>query len=237
MQRFYVTDIRKGQLFLNEEESRHCIQVLRLGNGDTIEAIDGKGGWYQAQITMANKKQCVANILEEKQELGRRAYQVHMAIAPTKNIDRFEFFLEKATEMGVDRITPILCKRSERKNIRLDRLEKKLVSAMKQSLQAYLPQLDPLTPFAKCFEEPAIFGDDDLFIAYCGDGEKKHLKHNYSPGSNVILLIGPEGDFTEEEVALTLKNGGRMIHLGTNRLRTETAGLVACQTIHFINEP
>lgn len=237
MQLFYVTDIRDGRLFLNEEESRHCIQVLRLGNGDLIHAVDGRGGRYTAQIIEPHKRQCVAAIQAETQQSGKRLYSLHLAIAPTKNIDRFEFFLEKATELGVDRITPLLCRYSERKQIREDRLQKKLVSAMKQSLQAYCPQLDPLTSFPAFLADRHRDADAKMLMAYCGEGEKSHLKHNYQPGENVIVMIGPEGDFSEEEAAQCLENGGRLIHLGQNRLRTETAGLVACQCIHLINEP
>ncbi|MCB0642149.1 MAG: RsmE family RNA methyltransferase, partial [Phaeodactylibacter sp.] len=200
MQLFYVTDIRDGQLYLNEEESRHCIQVLRLGKGDLIHALDGRGGRYAAQIVEPNKKQCIAAIQTEEQEVGRRPYNLHLAIAPTKNIDRFEFFLEKATEIGVERITPLLCRYSERKQIREDRLHKKLVSAMKQSLQAYCPQLDPLTSIQDFLSPGHYDPEAELLMAYCGEGEKSHLKHNYHPGRDVIVLIGPEGDFSEEEI-------------------------------------
>jgi len=233
MQLFYVPDISGDEVILDDTESKHAVRVLRLAEGTTVELIDGKGGFYSAKITDANSKKCRMTITDKKKEFGKKDFRLHIAVAPTKNIDRFEWFLEKATEIGIDEITPLLCEHSERKVVKPERLDKILVSAMKQSLKAYLPKLNEFALF-KNFIEAAK--EEHKFIAHCYEGEKKHLKNIISAHSNVLILIGPEGDFSPEEVKLAITNDFKEISLGSARLRTETAGVVACHIVNLANE-
>ncbi len=235
MQLFYTYEVKDGLAFLKEEEARHCVQVLRKNVGDRLYLIDGNGGLYEAELIEAHKKNCVLSILKEQLAYNKRSFYLHLAIAPTKNISRFEWFLEKATEIGIDEITPILCKHSERKVIKMGRLEKILLSATKQSLKAYLPKLNELTKFATFLKKMEEENFDSRYIAYCRD-ENIHLKENYKSGNNVLLLIGPEGDFSEQEVELAKTAGYQGTSLGKSRLRTETAGIVACHALNFLNE-
>jgi 16S rRNA (uracil1498-N3)-methyltransferase len=229
---FYTNNISDKIATLEGDEAMHCMKTLRKKVGDAISFVDGNGGWYEGKLVSTSKKSCTIAI-EKQTILPQRAdYYLHIAIAPTKNINRLEWFLEKCTEIGIDEITPILCQRSERKNIRLDRLEKILVAAMKQSLKAYLPKLNELTKLSDCLKNA---NPDEKFIAHCNDGEKVHLKNAYSPRENVLILIGPEGDFSNEEVDLALENDFKAITLGKERLRTETAGIVACHSVRFLN--
>lgn len=236
---FYEPNI-KQTLCLGEEESQHCIQVLRANMGDVIEITDGCGTLYQAQITNPHRKHCQVQILSQSRPAPLHQGWVHIAIAPTKNIDRFEWFIEKATEMGVDEITPLLCTHSERKTINLDRLQKILIAAAKQSLCTTFPKLNPLTNYQD-FITPLEEGPEDVYIAHCEDGyaasNLKHaLLHCLTPGHSVVIMIGPEGDFSPDEIAWALQKGYKPVSLGNARLRTETAGLVACHTAILINE-
>lgn len=233
MQLFYVPDISGAEITFDEPESKHAVRVLRLSNGTQVQIIDGKGGFYVAEITDANPKKCRLIVLETIRDFGKRNFHLHIAIAPTKSIDRFEWFLEKATEIGIDEITPLLTEHSERKNIKPERLEKILVSAMKQSLKAYLPKLNELTRFS---EFVANAKTEIRCIAHCYDGEKPHLKNSLEKGKNVLVLIGPEGDFSMGEVEAAKGNGFQEISLGAARLRTETAGVVACHICNLANE-
>lgn len=234
MQLFYTTDIQGDWLTLGEEESRHCLQVLRKRRGDVITVVDGHGVFYKAVIEHTEKKSCSCRI-QRQWRGGEEEPFLHIAIAPTKNINRLEWFLEKATEIGVQQITPILCRYSERKAIRADRLEKILLSAMKQSQRAVLPTLGPLTTFEALVERKS--GEaEQKFIAYIDENVKSHLRENYVPGRNVCILIGPEGGFSAEEVALAVQHNFKPVHLGKYRLRTETAGIVACHTVNLMNE-
>lgn len=233
MHLFYTPDIA-DTLTLPEVESGHCVRVLRLSEGDEIGLIDGRGTFYRAEITLAHNKRCGVRIIEELKQPSHWAGKIEIAIAPTKNLDRIEWFAEKTTEMGIDSIVPLLCRFSERKEMKGERIEKILISAMKQSLKAVLPQLREMTPFDQYVKEEF---DGQKFIAHChADIPRQLLSQSYTPGSQVRILIGPEGDFSPEEVALALANGYRPISLGASRLRTETAGIVACHTIHTINE-
>jgi len=232
---FYTKDIQGDFAFLHEEEALHCAQVLRRKRGDSITWVDGLGGRYHGIIEEVQKKRCVLKIEETSHEPPLRQWTLHIAIAPTKNIDRTEWFLEKAVEIGVDKFTPLFCEHSERKILRIDRLEKIAIAAMKQSLQSRLPEIAPLCSF-KDFVLKQDVKTEAVFIAHCHeDDSKKSLLHNCHPGKNVCVMIGPEGDFSEAEVALAALNGIKPVSLGTNRLRTETAALFALQTIHFIN--
>lgn len=234
MQLFYTPDITEKTYTLPEEESKHCVRVLRLAEGDTIHLADGKGNLHTARITSASPKRCEVEITETIPEYGKRPYMLMMGVAPTKNNDRFEWFQEKATEIGIDRIIPLECDHSERRVYKIDRGNKVIESAMKQSLKAYHPQLDELTRFADVMRIPFA---GDKFIAHCEEGdEKKLLRDLVTKGNDTLILIGPEGDFSPEEIRLAKENGFREISLGTSRLRTETAALAACHTVSLINE-
>lgn len=233
MQLFYIPEISGAEVVLNETESKHAVRVLRLKEGDQLQLVDGKGGFYKAEIAEAHAKKCKLLITYKQLNYGKKDFHLHLAIAPTKNIDRFEWFLEKCTEIGIDEITPILSEHSERKVIKPERLEKILVSAMKQSVKAYLPKLNKLTPLKELLETAT---ENNKFIAHCNEGEKPHLKDVIDAGDNVLLLIGPEGDFSPEEVELAKQSEFCEISLGTSRLRTETAGVVACHIVNLANE-
>ena len=233
MQLFYASNILENEIILDETESKHAIRVLRLNAGDKVQVVDGAGGFYTAEITESHPKKCRLSILESHKEFGKRQFKLHIAIAPTKNNDRFEWFLEKATEIGIDEITPLLCEHSERKTIKPDRLEKILVSAMKQSVKAYLPKLNQLVTFNQFIN---LNEASQKFIAHCNDGEKPHLKNEIVKEINVIILIGPEGDFSTEEIKQAKIASFGEISLGPSRLRTETAGMVACHIVNLVNE-
>ncbi|MBE6312595.1 MAG: 16S rRNA (uracil(1498)-N(3))-methyltransferase [Bacteroidales bacterium] len=229
---FFVPDIATCHL-LPEEEAQHAIKVLRLKAGDEIRLTDGNGSFYDAEISGIHGKSCEFRITR-KTEVPRRNFRLHIAIAPTKNIDRLEWFVEKTVEIGIDEITPILCQCSERKVLKEERLEKIVISAMKQSLKAYRTQLNPL-----CSVKEVITNNNytQKFIAHCdSDTDKILLKNICQKAADTLILIGPEGDFSQEEIALAKANGFRAISLGESRLRTETAGIVACHTVDLINE-
>lgn len=230
---FYTPDLSGNTYTLDESESKHCVRVLRLDQGEEITLVDGRGGFFTAEIADPNPKRCAVKVIESVLDFGIRNFQVHIAIAPTKNIERIEWFLEKATEIGINRITPLLCRYSERKEIKADRLEKVMVSAMKQSLKAYLPQLDPLTKFNDFISQPF---DGQKFIAHCDEKHRDLLKNLVVTNQNYLILIGPEGDFSSEEIELAVKAGFHPVSLGDSRLRTETAGVVACHTFNLMND-
>ncbi|MGD1946214.1 MAG: 16S rRNA (uracil(1498)-N(3))-methyltransferase [Croceivirga sp.] len=233
MQLFYNPSLDNSfkQFFFTPEESKHIIKVLRKAEGDLLHITNGRGSLFEAQLLEANPKKCKAQIIAEERTINR-LHSLHIAIAPTKMNDRFEWFLEKATEIGINEITPILCKHSERKTIKPERLERVLQSAMKQSLQTYLPKLNPLTSFEQFISSAK---GELQFIAHCHEGEKLDLKRRTQADKDVLVLIGPEGDFSKSEVTLAIDNGYRPISLGRNRLRTETAGIVACSTVAMMN--
>ena len=216
---FYTPDIETS-CFLSEEESAHCVRVLRYDRGDEILLTDGRGTTYHARITNPHPRHCEFEILsQEKQEKTHNIY-LHVAIAPTKNIERLEWMVEKCTEIGVDEITPLLCRFSERKNLRVDRLEKIILSAAKQSLTPYLPKLNELTDFATLMQQYGGNEDIDKYIAHCYKDEKRELKDAIRKGRDVLILIGPEGDFSEQEVEMAIKEGFVPVGLGRSRLRT-----------------
>lgn len=229
---FYAPDLDTANCFLNEEESRHCVKVLRLQKEDLIEVIDGKGNFYHAKISAPHPKKTQFVILQTQQEFGKRNHYLHIAVAPTKNIERLEWFIEKATEIGIDEITPILCQRSERKIINHERLDKLITSAVKQSLKAYHPKLNQLTALPTLL---AVETDAQKWIAHCAEGEKVPVKEALIRQKKYLVLIGPEGDFSPSEIDLALKNQFNAITLGNSRLRTETAALEACFEVNFLN--
>jgi len=234
MNLFYTNNINDDVATLLEEEARHCTQVLRKKVGDVIHFVNGSGGFYTGEITEVHRKRCTIQITKNIQEYKKSPIHLHIAIAPTKNINRLEWFLEKATEIGISEITPLRCHHSERKNIRIDRLQKIMLIAMKQSLKAYLPKLNELTTFND-FIHTYNSTKSRTFIAHCQTGEKPHLKDIASAGQNTTILIGPEGDFSSEEVALALQQKYEPISLGNSRLRTETAGIAACHILNLAN--
>ena len=232
MQIFYTPDIAiKPEL--PEEEAGHCIRVLRLGEGDEIVLTDGQGSFYKAAISRAHPKHCEVTLLESWKQPDLWNFNLHIAIAPTKNMDRMEWFVEKATEIGFDELTFLNCRFSERKVIKTERISKILVSAIKQSLKARLPQLNEMTDFNKFITQPF---PGQKFIAHCYEGEKPLLKDMVHPGEDALVLIGPEGDFSEEEVRKATENDFIPISLGKSRLRTETAALVACHILNLQNQ-
>ena len=234
MHLFYTPDIDKPDIYsLSEEESLHCMRVLRLRKGDEIFLTNGRGMLYKALIAEEKMKQCPVKIVETIPDFGKRNYYLHIAVAPTKNIDRIEWFIEKATEIGVDEITPIVCEHSERKSVNMERLNRIITSAMKQSLKAYRPVLNPIKKF-----EEFVFssGRGTKFIAYCNNETTAKLKEFYKQESDALILIGPEGDFSESEILKAKENGYISITLGKNRYRTETAALVACHTVYLLND-
>jgi len=232
MQLFFTKNINDNIAVFSQEDARH-IQVLRKKIGDQLSFVDGVGGMYTGEIIDIGKKQCTLSIIQHTPSYNLRNVHLHIGIAPTKNIARLEWFLEKATEIGVEEITPLLCEHSERKKIRIDRLNKILISAMKQSVKAYLPKLNELTKFDQFFQNE---NQGSKFIAYCNDDNLNHLKTEYSSPENVTILIGPEGDFSQKEIELALQNNYTGVSLGKSRLRTETAGVVACHTVAILNE-
>ena len=230
---FYTPDISGKTYTLDETESKHCVRVLRLEKGDEITLVDGNGGWFSAEISDPNPKRCLVNVIKSELNFGKREYRIHVAIAPTKNMDRIEWFLEKATEIGINRVTPLLCRFSERKEVKLDRLEKVMISAMKQSLKAYLPQLEEQTKFSDFIHQPF---EGQKFIAHCEEQHRELLKNAVKTGENYLIMIGPEGDFSPEEIEMAITEGFLPVSLGDSRLRTETAGVVACHTFNLLNE-
>ena len=234
MQLFYTPDIDAAftTYQLNEEESKHCIRVLRLQTGDKIQLIDGKGNFYTAAITDPHPKRTSLQIISVQQDFHKRNHYLHIAIAPTKNIERLEWFLEKATEVGIDEISLIICRRSERKEAKTDRLNKIVTSAIKQSIKAWHPVLNEPVILNKLIT--ATF-DGQKFIAHCEEGDKFTLKNELRPFGRYLILIGPEGDFAPKEIDDALNNGFKAITLGESRLRTETAALEACFEVNFLN--
>jgi 16S rRNA (uracil1498-N3)-methyltransferase len=229
MRLFYADHINTDVYTFDAQESKHIAKVLRFNIGDKLLITDGKGFFYTSEITEISQKQCVVKVIQ-KEEQKKHNYYLHVAIAPTKNIDRFEWFLEKATELGIDEITPILTQNSERKNIKLDRLKKVVEAAMKQSYKAYHPKLNDLTKFEDFISSEHNY--DFKMIAHCYDSEKSSIKAIEAAKSSLIL-IGPEGDFSLEEIEKA--KGFEALSLGDYRLRTETAGLAAVNALAFIN--
>lgn len=225
---FYTPDIQTHPE-LPEEEAQHCIRVLRLNAGDEITLTDGRGNFYRAEITAATNKRCLVKVIETMPQDPLWQGHLHIAMAPTKNMDRNEWFAEKATEVGIDELTFLNCRFSERRVIKTERIEKILISAIKQSLKARLPKLNEMTDFDKFIAQDF---SGQKFIAHCYEGEKPLLKEVAKPGEDTLILIGPEGDFSEEEVAKAISKGFKPISLGKSRLRTETAALVATVIIN-----
>ncbi|WP_298419894.1 16S rRNA (uracil(1498)-N(3))-methyltransferase [uncultured Kordia sp.] len=233
MQLFYTPELTpdtKNYTF-SKEESKHIVRVLRKKEDDILHITNGKGYIFSAQITIADQKNCIVAI-QSFEFQKQKSYRLHLAVAPTKMNDRYEWFLEKATEIGIDTITPIICDRSERKVIKADRYEKIIQSATKQSLNAYFPKLKPAISFSNFI---STHKDEQLFIAHCEENQKLSLKQVLQIQKDVTILIGPEGDFSLKEIELALSNNYIPVTLGDTRLRTETAAVVACHSVAFMN--
>jgi 16S rRNA (uracil1498-N3)-methyltransferase len=234
MQLFFNPDLtgQTKQIIFSREESKHIAKVLRKSVGDVLSITNGKGLSFKAKLEISDLKKCVANVISVEVQ-DKRPYHLHLAVAPTKMNDRYEWFLEKATEIGVDTITPIICDHSERKIIKPDRFLKIIQSAMKQSLSSYMPRLNDAISF-KSFMSQDFNGQ--LFIAHCEELDRKSLKNEVQPKKNITILIGPEGDFSVKEIEIALQNNFIPVTLGMSRLRTETAAIVACHTVALLNQ-
>lgn len=231
MQLFFQPDIQKGVQFLDPDESRHCIKVLRKSVGDIIQIIDGKGALIAAKVTEANVKKCRFEVQETK-IFPPDDFHIHIAIAPTKNIDRLEWFVEKSVEIGVHEISFIFCQNSERTVLKIERLEKKAISAMKQSGRFFLPTINQPCPFDEWLEHTI---KDEHYIAHLREDALPLFK-TASAKEKYAILVGPEGDFTSQEIEKAIKYRYKLVSLGNSRLRTETAGIVACHILNLINQ-
>ena len=234
MQLFYNSELNETTKTFNfsKDESRHIVKVLRKSTGDTLMITNGVGWTFEAEVVIPNHNKCVMNVQSSKY-VQPKDYSVHLAVSPTKMNDRYEWFLEKATEIGVTVITPIISHNSERKVVKTERFEKIIQSAMKQSLHPYLPSLEAAVTFSQFIKKPQ---EGKTFIAHCDKGEKLKFKNQVEPGKSITILIGPEGDFSNQEIATAMENNYIPVSLGNSRLRTETAAIVACHTIQLCNE-
>nr|WP_294923792.1 16S rRNA (uracil(1498)-N(3))-methyltransferase [uncultured Flavobacterium sp.] len=234
MQLFYNPDIDETTetFSFDKEESRHIIKVLRKKDSDILHVTNGMGLLFETQITLASDNKCIVEVLSIRKSPEPK-FHLHLAVAPTKMNDRFEWFLEKATEIGIQEITPVFCDRSERKVVKKERFEKIILSAMKQSNETFLPKLNDAISFKEFIRQK---NEGLQLIAHCEETDKKSLKEVLKPNENVTLLIGPEGDFSEKEIVMALENSFQPVTLGNTRLRTETAAVVACHSVVFFNE-
>ena len=230
MQLFFIENPER-EIVLSKEESKHATKVLRKKEGDILNFTDGKGGFYKAEITVADTKKCRLQIISSEQKPKQHNCYLHIAIAPTKNMDRYEWFLEKATEIGIDEITPIICDHSERKVLKTERCNRILLSAIKQSLKFHLPKLNEAISLKEFLKQDF---EGNKYIAHCEDGNKTELRKE-EKANKTTVLIGPEGDFSTSEIEIALQNQFKAVNLGTSRLRTETAGIVAVYTINIFN--
>jgi 16S rRNA (uracil1498-N3)-methyltransferase len=234
MQVFYAPDITGGAYTLDERESKHTIRVLRMKKGSSVRLIDGKGNLYEGIITGPDPTGCIIDIQSVIHDFEKRNYRLHVAISPLKNPERFEWFVEKVVEIGVNEITPVICKNTEKPGIKTERIRSIIISAMKQSLKAYEPQLNPVESFGEFINENHA---GKLLIAHCyGDLKRSRISEVYARGEDALILVGPEGDFSKEEIEKAVSKNFTQIHLGNSRLRTETAGIAACHSIYFINQ-
>jgi 16S rRNA (uracil1498-N3)-methyltransferase len=234
MQIFYAPDIAGENYILDETESRHCIRVLRMTKGTPVRLTDGRGNLYEAVITDPDPRKCSLSVTGVTRDFEIRNYRLHIAISPLKNYERFEWFIEKSVEIGADDITPLICANTEKKGIKKERAGNLIISAMKQSLKSTLTR----------FNEPCTFNDfirtahrGTKMIAHCGGGTlRRKIGEVYTKGDDAVILIGPEGDFSPEEIGSAVSAGFIPVHLGQSRLRSETAGIAACYSIYYINQ-
>lgn len=233
MNLFYQPLIPQGALHLDPDESRHAIKVLRKRNGDLISVTDGKGVFYEGIITDADARQCTFDI-HSTTTGTKKNFRIHIGISPTKNADRIEWFVEKSVEFGVDEITLLQCDHTERQHLKVERLNKTAVSAMKQSLKATLPIIHPITDFKNVLIST---NDEQKYIAHVDGRNQQHLQQLVEGGLSYLVLIGPEGDFSTDELTLAGAHGFKKVSLGPSRLRTETAGIAACHILNLANTP
>jgi len=228
----FIASVQNDHGLLTSEESWHCAKVLRKKSGDPIHLIDGQGHFFEGVLELVSEKQCTVKITKGPTMQTARNYRLHLAIAPTKQIDRIEWMLEKAVEIGIDEISFIACKNSERTVVKTDRIHKIVESAVKQSLQAFIPKINELQTIKEFLKNTAA---DQKLIAHCFETEKKPVKSVEFKNRSTCILIGPEGDFTKEEVELAGQNDFKPLSLGDNRLRSETAGLYVCQAASLLS--
>lgn len=234
MQIFYAPDIAGDSYALDENESKHIIRVLRMKKGEGVRLIDGSGNLYEGVIDNPDQRECTISITDKFKDFEKRNYSLHIAISPLKNPDRFEWFIEKSVEIGIDEITPLICHNSEKQAIKSERINSIIISAMKQSLKATRTILNPPCKFGDFIK--SSFSTSGM-IAHCNEKfRRSKIADIYSINENAVILIGPEGDFSEDEIMKATENGFSNIHLGNSRLRTETAGVAACHSIYFINQ-
>ncbi|MFN8209509.1 MAG: 16S rRNA (uracil(1498)-N(3))-methyltransferase [Bacteroidales bacterium] len=234
MQVFYAPGITGDNWILDEKESKHLIRVMRLGKGSAVRLIDGKGNLYEGIIDDPDQSGCSIKVISVKNDFDKRNYRLHIAISPLKNPERFEWFTEKCVEIGIDEITPVICRNTEKEKLKTERIKSIIISAMKQSLKTWLPVLNEPVAFSE-FVSSAHQGKK--MIAHCnGTLNRKKINEVCSPGDDVLIMIGPEGDFSEKEISLAESKGFTAVHLGNSRLRTETAGIAACHSIYFLNQ-
>jgi 16S rRNA (uracil1498-N3)-methyltransferase len=234
MQIFYAPGIEGDTYILDEKESRHCIKVLRMTAGTIVKVIDGKGNLYEGVIDKPDPKKCGIILHSIIRDFEKRDYRLHIAVSPLKNPERFEWFVEKSVEIGIDEITPLICKNTEKQRIKPERINGIIISAMKQSLKAGITVLNEAAFFKdfikKDFKEKRLIGHCSSTV------ERNKIDHEYKKGEDAVIMIGPEGDFTNSEIASAIKYGFNPVHLGKSRLRTETAGVAACYSINFLNQ-
>ena len=234
MQIFYAPGISGKTYLLDERESRHCIRVLRMVKGTPVKLIDGIGNLYEGTIEKPDARGCLIIINKVIPDFEKRPYRLHIAISPLKNPERFEFFIEKSVEIGIDEITPLICRNTEKNSVRDARIKNIIISAMKQSLKA------KMTGFNKLCSLEEFIGNGfpgKKIIAHCNPLiKRKGIDQVYSKGEDIVILIGPEGDFSDEEIRAAGNSGFIPVHLGTSRLRTETAGIAACHSIYMLNQ-
>jgi 16S rRNA (uracil1498-N3)-methyltransferase len=234
MQIFYAPDIKSSTCIMDSNESKHSIRVLRMAKGDKLRIVDGKGSLYEGIISDPDPAGCKVEITSVTRDFEKRSYRLNIAISPIKNPERLEWFVEKSVEIGIDEITPLICRNTEKPGIKIDRLNNIIISAMKQSVKAFMPLLNESMNF-----NDFIMSDNQgiRMIAHCNPATKRYkMDQIYEKGRDAVILIGPEGDFSEEEINFALDNGFKPVDLGSSRLRTETAGIAACHSVYFINQ-
>ena len=235
MQVFYAPEIYDNNYILNETESKHCVKVLRMTVGDSVKLIDGKGNLYEGVISESNPKKCLVTITKTLENFEKRDYKLHIAISPLKNPERIEWFVEKSVEIGIDEITPLICRRTEKQSVKTDRIENIIISAMKQSLKTFNTVLNPPRSFNEFISDSSA---GIKMIAHCNESltNRVSISQVCKKGDDAVILIGPEGDFTESEIDAATQCNFTPIHLGKSRLRTETAGIIACHSVYFLNQ-
>lgn len=231
---FYALEISGDVCCLDKNESKHCIRVLRMKKGSKVNLIDGKGNLYESVITDPDPERCILTISKTTEKFENRNYRLHIAISPLKNQERFEWFVEKSVEIGIDEITPLICKNTEKHGFKRERLNNLIISAMKQSLKAFKTTLNDPVPFEAFIQH---YHQGRKMIAHCNrEMERKSIDTFCSGGEPFVIIIGPEGDFSDSEITQAIQHGFLPVHLGKSRLRTETAGIAACLSVYLMNQ-